>query len=111
LLQDDIATLTGTEVSTIKRYENNQHEQALDICNKIAHAIGIDPELIYDNYLKFLSNNFGSEIKMFRKNNKLSQAKFGSLLGVHRKTIIRWEKEREFPSRENFKKLELIIPN
>lgn len=111
LLQEEVADRSGIDISTIKRYESNQYEQTLNICNRIAYAIGIDPELVYDNYLKFISHDFGLAIKMFRNNNKLTQTKLCSMLCVNRKTITRWEKGRECPSRENFKKLELLIPN
>lgn len=57
-----------------------QHEYSLEICNKIARAIGIEPCLIYDGYLCFLSNNYRVKIIEIRKTNKLTQKVLPQLL-------------------------------
>lgn len=77
----------------------------MDILNKIAAALEIVPSIIYDDYLDFVSSDYGSKIKTIRKNLKLTQKEFGNLLGVHEKTIRMWEKQLSYPTRENFEKL------
>lgn len=102
LLQEDVAARAGLDVCTIKRYENNQREESLEVCNKIADAIGIDPKLIYDDYLYFLASGYGNKIKDIRNMLNLTQQSFSQLLGVHRKTVTRWEKEHKIPLRKHY---------
>ncbi|ABO49531.1 helix-turn-helix domain protein [Desulforamulus reducens MI-1] len=102
LLQEDVATKAGIDVCTVKRYENNQREESLEICNKIAEAIGIDPKLLYDEYLSFTASDYGKRIKSSRIKLNLTQQDFGQLLGVHRKTVVCWEKARKKPLREHY---------
>lgn len=102
LLQDDVATRAGIDVCTVKRYENNQREESLEMCNKIAEAIGVDPRLIYDDYLSFTAFDYGKKIKSCRVRINLNQQAFGELLGVHRKTVSRWEKGLKRPLREHY---------
>jgi len=85
LLQKELSSISGIDRATILRYENNQVIHALDICNKIAEVLEINPSLIYDDYLEFIAGDFSSKIKLLRKSNKLAQNEFGQTLGVHKK--------------------------
>lgn len=102
LSQEEVAAKAGLDICTIIRYENNQRDHSLETCNKIAQAVGIKPGLLYDAYLNFIVSDYGSEVREARKSLNLTQREFGTLLGVHRKTVLRWEKEREYPTRENY---------
>jgi transcriptional regulator with XRE-family HTH domain len=102
LSQEEVAAKAGLDICTIIRYENNQRDHSLETCNKIAQAVGIKPGLLYDDYLNFITSDYGSKVKETRKKLKLTQQKFGKCIGVHRKTILRWEKEKEYPTRENY---------
>ena len=93
---------------TVKRYENNYSLHSLEICNKIAKAIKIDPALLYDDYLAFIASNYGYRIRSERKKSELTQEQFGKFIGVHRKTILRWEKEILCPSRKHYFSLRMI---
>jgi transcriptional regulator with XRE-family HTH domain len=100
LSQEKVATYAHLDVCTIKRYENNQIEHTLETCYKIAIAIGVNPLLIYDEYLIFVASNYGKQIKSVRQRLNLTQSQFAAFIGVNRKTIIRWEKEKLHPSRK-----------
>ena len=102
LLQKELSDISGIDRTTILRYENNQVIHSLDICNKIAEALDINPTLIYDEYLEFIASDFSSEIKVARKSRKLTQDEFGQTLCVHRKTVVRWENRTDYPTRENY---------
>jgi len=105
LTQEQLAIKSGLDRATIIRYENNQVDPSIDILNQIAAVLGIIPSIIYDDYLKFINSNYGRAIKKIRMKLKLSQKSLGKLLGVHRKTISKWESEKSYPTRENFMKL------
>lgn len=109
LFQEDLCHGTGIDRTTIIRYENNQLIHSLDLCNKIAAAIGIEPSLLFDEYLSFISSDYGHKIKKARRISKLTQKELGQAIGVHRKTIVRWENERAYPTRENYEILKEFL--
>ena len=102
ITQEELAARAGLNPCTIKRIESNSIDNPLETCKKIARAIGVSPELFYDDYLAFIASDYSYKIKQVRKELHLTQQKFGGLLNLHRKTILRWEKRIDCPSRENF---------
>jgi putative DNA-binding phage protein len=50
----------------------------------------------------------GEKIKEIRKNKKLTQARFGELLGVNKKTVILWEKGKSLPNKERLKNIAIL---
>ncbi|MCQ4921576.1 helix-turn-helix domain-containing protein [Tissierella carlieri] len=107
LTQEQLAIKSNVDRCTINRYENNLVDYSLDIVNEIAIALEIIPSLIYDDYLNFISSNYGDEIQYMRRSLKLTQEEFGDILGVHKKTIRMWEKQQAYPTRENFIKIKI----
>lgn len=103
LTQEDLSILSGLDRCTINRYENALVSHSLDLINKVSIALKINPLIIYDDYLEFISNDFGSKIKHIRK--ELTQQEFSKILNVHKYTIARWESETIAPTRYNFNKI------
>ena len=87
------------------RYENNQVPQTLKACNAIGKALHIQPVLLFDDYLKFISSDYGTKIKQTRQKAGLSQREFGSMVGVTKKTIGKWERGGLIPFRKNYQRL------
>ncbi|WDV48144.1 helix-turn-helix transcriptional regulator [Clostridiaceae bacterium M8S5] len=81
--QEALSNLTGIDRTTIIRYENNQLLHSLELCNKIAEALCINPFPLYDDYLAFIASDFGGKIKKFRKSKNLTQKELGHMIGVH----------------------------
>ena len=79
LTQDELANKTSLDRITIIGYENNTLEQSLESLNKIANALNIDPSLLYDDYLKFISGDYNKKIKQFRKDLNLTQKRLADL--------------------------------
>lgn len=48
---------------------------------------------------------FGEKIKNLRKDNKMSQEAFAQIIGVSRRTVIDWEKDKYSPQSENIKSI------
>lgn len=105
LKQSELAHICNLDRTTIIRLESNQVQPSLYILNKIAHGLQIDIILLLDNYLSFLLT-YNTTIKKIRKDHKLTQQSLGDILGVHRKTVLRWEKGLMHPTKDNY---ELII--
>lgn len=102
LTQEELADKSGLDRATVIRYENNLVGHSIDILNKIAAVLKIKPSILYDDYLNFISGNYGNKIMNLRMNLGLTQKELGEILGVHRKTISRWEREETIPSRQNY---------
>ena len=105
LSQEELAVKSSIDRATIIRYENNSVNHSIDIIDKISKSLKIVPSIIYDDYFKFISNNYGDKIKQIRRKLNLTQKEFGEILNVNRKTISRWEKKESFPARQNYMKL------
>ena len=111
LKQEELATLANIEVSTIKRIENNKVVSSIYMYNKIIAALNIHSDLIYDEYFRFINSNYSYVIKGLRQEKKLTQKQFGDLLGVHLKTILRWEKGIMTPSINHYENLKILQKN
>ncbi|WP_429080698.1 helix-turn-helix domain-containing protein [Brassicibacter mesophilus] len=73
LLQEEVAAITGIDICTVKKYENNHRLHFLGICNKIVKALKVDPSLLYDDYLSFFVSDYGYKIRNIRKKLTLNQ--------------------------------------
>ena len=100
--------MADIDICTIKRYENNQVQPSLYILNKIAHGLQIDIDLFLDDYLSFLLT-YDTTIRNIRKEHKLTQQSLGDALGVHRKTVLRWEKGLIHPTKDNYQSIDDLI--
>ncbi|MDD4694391.1 MAG: helix-turn-helix domain-containing protein [Firmicutes bacterium] len=103
--QEDVALKTGFNRTTITRYENNQLLHSVESCNTIAEAIGISPNLLYDDYLQFLTSDYGTEIRTKRRKLRLTQEELAKELEVDCSTIRRWEKGQAQPNRSSYSNL------
>ena len=74
--------------------KNNLVNHLLDAINRIDIALEIISSLIYDDYLNFISSNYGGEIQYIRRSLKLTQEEFGDILGVHKK-LFKCEKNNK----------------
>jgi len=52
---------------------------------------------------------FGEKLKYFRIKNNLKQEELGKILGVHKVTICRYEKNLTYPSNQIIQKLSRVI--
>lgn len=109
LLQEDLATLSGIHVCTIKRFENNQVLPELETCRKLGEAIGINPSLLYDEYLSFIDSDYSTIIKRLRKEFNLTQDTFAQMLGISKKTLSFWERAAAYPSKASYETLSKYI--
>ena len=106
----DIYEKIGINKSTYIHYENKATTSfELELCKKICKVIGIDPALVYDDYLAFIASDYGTSIRAFRKKHKLTYEKFGALIGMHPKVVARWEKRRSEPTRVSYEKLKELF--
>ena len=110
LRQKDIYEKIGIDKATYIRYESDTDtNNNLEICNKICAAIGIDPRLVYDDYMTFIASGYSIIIKDFRTKNKLSHRHFGELIGMNHKISSRWERNICEPSRTSYEKLKELF--
>ena len=111
LRQKDIYEKIKIDKSTYIRHESKSTTSFdLEICRKICDVIGIDPILVYDDYLTFISSDYRTTLRKFRKKHKLTHKKFGALIDMHPKISAIWENGKSEPSRVSHEKIkELFI--
>ena len=101
--QKKLAADAGVFYTTILRYENLQAPVTLEACSHIAPVLGIETALLYDDYLYFISGRYWDKIREIRQNLCLSQREFAKELGITSKTVFKWEKGKNIPSRTSYK--------
>ena len=100
LHQNELAKLVGIERSTILRYENGQIPEVrmeTSFLVKIALACGMDKYFCCNPYHIFIMDDYGTQIKKYRKSLGLTQKQFAEKLGVWVTTLKRWEYEKNKP--------------
>lgn len=109
MFQEELAALSGINVCTIKRFENNKIIPELGTCTKLAAALKINPSLLYDDYLAFISSDYSSKIKSIRKTLNLKQDAFAKILGVSKKALSCWERSANYPNKASYETLSKYI--
>lgn len=100
MTQQELAKTSNISVCTIKRLENNKTAPDVKTYKKIAVALDIDVDLLYDDYLKFITSDYSSIIKAYRKTSNLTQQQLADILGTSIKTISCWERQAQYPSKQ-----------
>jgi len=103
-----LAEIVGLSRYAIMYYENNQTEPLLEDLKKIALALGIEADMLYDDYYRFLDYPCGKKIKEIRKEHGLYQHQLAKILGTDRRTIERWEHGRGVIKRATWEKLKSL---
>ena len=103
-----LAAMVGLSRYAIMYYENNQTEPLLEDLKKIAAALGIEADMLYDDYYRFLDYPYGEKIKEIRNNHGLFQHQLAKMLGADRRTIERWEHGRGVIKRATWEKLKSL---
>lgn len=107
LLQREVAEYAGIDMSTYIRYENPKNSYCpLDKLQRFADMFKINIIMLLDEYHRFLYNGQGRQIKLIRKQLKMTQQKFSECIGVPIGTLKKWEQEKvKRISHETFKYL------
>ena len=119
LKQADLAESAGIGTSVLARYEQGRIiDLTPQVLQKIASILNIEPlELLpvpnHPNSRKFLdyfcpSDSQGSRIRKLRLSRNLQQDELAKMLGIHKVSVCRYEKDRSKPSKiitENIDKI------
>ena len=103
-----LAKRIGMSRYAIMYYENNQSEPLLEDLKKIAIALNVESDRLYDEYYRFLDYPYTDRIKQIRAENNLLQRELGAMLGLTRRAIERWEHGKNTVSRETWEQLILL---
>lgn len=96
-------------VCTIKRFESNKSAPNASTCQRLANALNIDINLLYDEHLKFISNDYSTRIKAYRKSENLTQQQLADILNISKKTLSCWERKTQYPSKQMYKRINELI--
>lgn len=109
LTQDELAKASNMSVCTIKRFESNKRAPNASTCQRLANALNIDINLLYDEHLKFISNDYSTHIKAYRKSANLTQQQLADILNISKKTLSCWERKAQYPSKQMYKRINELI--
>lgn len=87
----DVAVWFGVDRDTVYAWEYNRHGPSKKRFSKVIEFLGYKPEASIGRF-------FGQELIAYRKVHGLTQMEFAKYLGVHKITLLSWEKNRSRPS-------------
>ncbi len=93
LLQRKVAEYAGLDRSTYIRYESDMDFYPPDKLYKITELLEVDITDLLDEYNTFIHNGQGQQMRVIRRQMKLTQKEFGKRFGVHGGTVKKWESE------------------
>ncbi len=105
MLGNTLADKIGMGRYAIMNYEAGITEPLLEDLQKIAYALDIESDKLYDDYYTFMAYPYSKKIKELRKEKKLLQRELGVLLGVTRRAVERWEHESNRVTRDMWEKM------
>lgn len=108
MIGNTLADLVGISRYAIMYYENNQTEPPLDYLKRMANALDIEVDKLYDDYYSFLDCPYSEKIRQIRKDHNLLQRELGEILGVTRRAVERWEHGKNKMSRETWEQLGML---
>jgi site-specific DNA recombinase len=104
LTENELANRLNVHRSTIIHYENNKSEPSQEVLADIAGVLGIQTEMLYDDYWKFKTSQYSETLVNMRKKLNLTQDKLAEMLNISRASVKKWEKG-EGISRKSYNKL------
>ena len=102
LIGKELAALIGVNHATIVNYENLKSPFDYNNAVKIAEALQIDKELLFDDYNKFIDYPYNQKLKEVRAGLHMTQFEFAAFSGINRSTLSAWEQGTWIPIRENY---------
>ena len=109
LHQSQVAEYIGVDRVTYVDYENGMIDYPLDKLMLLAELFDMDIIKLLDDYHLFLFHGQGNQARKIREDNRLTQKELGVILGLHRKTILRYEKEQHIMGREIWDKYVKLV--
>lgn len=104
-----LAELIGITGAVIIAYENNITYPSKNVLLKLKKYFG--NELICDDYSKFITMDYCSLLKAWRKNNDLSYSSASNLFGMTESSYYSFENMVYIISRNNFEKYKCYVKN
>lgn len=95
----DLINITGSDISN---YESGVAYPSREVLIKLVTILG--KEVLCDSYSNFITKDYGSILKSWRKKNRLTIYETTKLLNVCINTYIDWEKERTVISKRMYYK-------
>ena len=104
--QSDVADYIGINRSSYTEYEILTRDYySPQIIDMISEILGVDSEMLLDEYNKFQYKGQGAYISTFRKKLKITQADLAKKMGVNLSKVKRWEQNRTRMYKSTWEKL------
>lgn len=76
---------------------------------KIADYLDVPLEYFFDDYYRFIFNNYSKVIRIWRERNNFTIADIAKIIGVYTNTFRNWELGKRYPNRIHYLKLVKFI--
>ena len=105
---DTLAGYLDVNRAMITYYEKGHCNPTVATLKRIAVALNIEPDLLFDDYYRFLDYPYTERLKQIRTENNLTSSEFGAILGVSSVTINAWQRGQHVMNRKAWEKLKAL---
>lgn len=101
LSQRALAQRLGVDEKTVQTWERNEVRPSRTLAREVRHFLGLP--------IPAHSTPLAERLMTFRRSQKLTHEAVAGLLGVHRRTVIRWETGNGNPTPRLLSRVEAIL--
>jgi transcriptional regulator with XRE-family HTH domain len=105
---DVLAGLIGVSRATVTHYEKGNNHPTVEGLKRIAEALGIEINLLFDEYYDFLAYPYTERLRQVREDNNLTPGELAALLDVSSVTINAWQRGQYVMNRKAWEKLKVL---
>ncbi len=109
LTQDEVAEALGINSNTYFYYELGKYQyHPLDKLTQIAQILGIDEDLLLDDYYRFMKQGQRDSLLALYEARHITRKELSEQIGISPSTLYHWETEKTRIERNSFA---LLYPN
>lgn len=102
--QDYLGEQIGIYGRRVSLYENSKSIPSTETIQKLAEVFEVSIDYLLDSYIN-TELSFGKKLAKLRREKGITQDELGKLVGVHGRSIGKYEINQSFPTRNTLKKL------
>lgn len=103
--KDEIDKAINSMASRVTPKDFDENHLITSKLVKLCKLLKIDSKVLFDDYDRFIVNDYGGALLKYRRKNNLSQKELAKLLSVSPTYILSWETKKTFPSRRQYRSL------
>lgn len=108
--QEELGKAAGITKHAIRHIENGELRLVnLSLVDKLVAYLGIEEQVEYDDYIRFIKKNPAAKLKAYRKQEHLTMYELAKRMNVAYSTVKKWESSQSVMSRSSYQKFVELV--